>query len=209
MLFTIPANSDICKFLNQIGAIDVVLATSETDFCNSNPCVIGQKIASRPQNTNSNYKPLVLNPTTNCINWTSQPALPTYDSALMNPWQESSFGSIGTSSPGSIIATLLLPTFTVNVKIVVFFNVLTQTPGAGYYPTFAWDAYGPEGTVVNKLNGYPGIVSYLGNDSTCFAKVVTATANTAGLYCRMVVGEQIDSSAVRIDGRINAIAFRA
>lgn len=151
MLFTIPAGSDVCQFLNQVGDIDLVFATSTSDYCDCNPCVIGTDIAGATANSNPNYKRLVLDPDTDCIKWMDQPTALVYTSELMNPSmsETSTSGQLPASSGDALFHTVSLPTFTVDVVLYATWTLLHAGSPSG--TKYFWHPCGPGG---DSGNGY-------------------------------------------------------
>lgn len=214
MLFNIPAGSDICEFLNQIGMMDIVFATSAADYCSPDPCAVGASVIANAANTNPNYKLLVFDPDDNCIKWMNQPDAQVYDSELMGPWFQEATGSKGgwEAGPGTAIVGINIPAFTQNVKIKITYNVLNKSGGAGS-SEITWGPVGPSGSsVVDILAGMyirTREDSGTGWDSSEFTVTHSVNANAAGMVAYIQTKGQISTNIGVIQGTITAIAFKA
>lgn len=215
MLFTISPNTDMCKFLTQLSQIDLVVATSEDDFCNSSACVTGTYIADAAANTNLAYKNLVLDPSTNCIRWMEQDATPVYNTNLMQPKtiqftaSTPAFGSLPSSGN---LSGLSLPLFSVNVKLLVTWTLLMT--GAGNDARYTWQPWGPVGGVNANVGDTYGISTQeaVGKlDSSTYSRVLDVPANTAGLSCFIRMTSNYSGGGITGTGKwtIAAMAFKA
>lgn len=208
----------MCAFLGTISAGDFVFATTEGDYTQANLCDIGAQIVATDENTNPDYKLLVIDPDDNCVKWMDQPPDPVYDSSLIKPLMLTKTTTHGSNTEGSTYTDqckidLVSADFPVAMKLLVTWTALARKPDDGTQ-RLQWKPRGVVGGVVADM-----VADYIASPwipqtpppwvSSQYTAILDIPANPTGLYLainfKTFNGDASDS--IRLS--INAVAFKA
>jgi hypothetical protein len=217
-LITIAATDDLCAFLSAVSAGDFVFATTEADYTQANLCDIGTQIIATDENTNPDYKLLVIDPDDNCVKWMDQPPDPVYDSSLIKPLMLTKTTNHGSDTVGSTYTDqckidLVSADFPVAMKLLVTWTALARKPD-GAIDRLQWKPRGVVGGVVaDMVSGY--IATHFLSQihppwvSSQYTAILDIPASPTGLYLAFdfITFDGPVSDGIQLS--INAIAFKA
>lgn len=218
-LITVPTTEDLCEFLAALSSGDIVLATSEGDYCPPDLCGLGDQIMAGDENTNPDYKIVVIDPDDNCLKWMDQPGDPVYDSTLIKPLMLQKTQGYGSDTIGDLRSDnckldLVSADFPVAMKLLVTWTALARNADLAVGDQYLkWKPRGVVGGVVADVladyiqsNSVPtGTTEWVSGQYTA---ILDIPANPTGLYLAFTY-ITFEGGANAIQLSINAVAFKA